>query len=110
MMISAVVRAMPVRAMATKTVKKGKQAPSSNNGRTLWLPNVESPPWLDGSLPGDAGEFPLSTISSQLLQPPCFMPGYRRQTPGSDDPSVTAMRRLRPDWPGEARGVPPVRP
>ena len=50
-------RAMPLRvvAMATKTVTKKSAKAPANTGRTLWLPNYESPAWLDGSLPGDAG-------------------------------------------------------
>ena len=55
MMISA--RMMPVRAMATKTVKKAA-GKATGVGRTLWLPNYEAPAWLDGSLPGDAGADP----------------------------------------------------
>mmetsp|Transcript_2123 Transcript_2123/g.7376 ORF Transcript_2123/g.7376 Transcript_2123/m.7376 type:complete len:258 (+) Transcript_2123:92-865(+) len=61
MALSTVVR--PV-AMATRQVKKAtkKAAPAKSAGaadRTLWLPVTTPPPYLDGSLPGDAGFDPL---------------------------------------------------
>jgi len=55
-------------AMATKQVKKASKAasrkatPSVSSAkvdRTLWLPVTTPPPYLDGSLPGDAGFDPL---------------------------------------------------
>jgi len=56
--------------------KKGRAAPaggkrSGNVGpnRTLWLPNAESPAYLDGSLPGDAGFDPWSlSAPTEYLQ------------------------------------------
>lgn len=36
-----------------------KRSPSGGGGEALWLPNVERPAWLDGSLPGDRGFDPL---------------------------------------------------
>lgn len=61
-------------AMATKTVnKKAKASSASASGRTLWLPNVESPEWLDGSLPGDAGAFASAFVTSPCRQLP---PGW----------------------------------
>lgn len=44
---------------AAKGGKKVSKAPSGASDRTLWLPNVEAPEWLDGSLPGDSGFDPL---------------------------------------------------
>ena len=36
-----------------------RRSPSRGGGEALWLPNVERPAWLDGSLPGDRCFYPL---------------------------------------------------
>ena len=46
-------------APAKKAAPKRSSSPSGGGGEALWLPNVERPAWLDGSLPGDRGFDPL---------------------------------------------------
>lgn len=63
-------KAAPVKKAASTVVKKAKSAVATGSrlggvgyrkfeGRPTWLPNADTPAWLDGSLPGDRGFDPL---------------------------------------------------
>merc|ERR1712124_18332 len=44
---------------ASQPVLKGGVGYRTYDGDALWLPNTTRPDWLDGSLPGDRGFYPL---------------------------------------------------